>query len=147
MTSQATATPAPPFGDPAVAAIFATYPPKLGASLLELRQLIFDTAAATPPVGALIETTKWGQPSYLPAKPRIGTTLRIDRVKGSDTAYALYFPCQSRLGERFRELYPTELSHQGNRAIVLDTCEKPPREALAHCIGLALTYHALAGPR
>jgi hypothetical protein len=55
--------------------------------------------------------------------------------------YALFFHCQTDLVATFRELYPTELSFEGNRSIVLHVDDPVPEQALSHCVGLALTYH------
>jgi hypothetical protein len=66
--------------NPAVGAVFAAYPKPLKAKLLALRRLILDTAATTTGVGALEETLKWGQPSYLTAATKSGSTIRIDRL-------------------------------------------------------------------
>ena len=103
--------------------------------------MIFDTARATKGVGALQETLKWGQPSYLTPETKSGSTIRIDRVKTSPRQYAVYFHCQTDLVEKFRELYPTELSYGGNRSILLDAAQKLPEPELRHCVALALTYH------
>ena len=126
--------------DPAIDAVFEGYPKSIKTRLLALRRLIFETAKATPGVGALEETLKWGQPSYLTSETRSGSTIRIDRVKTADDRYAVYFHCQTNLVETFRELYP-ELSYGGNRSILLGTGEKLPEAALRHCVALALTYH------
>jgi hypothetical protein len=80
--------------DPAVDAVFGAYPKPLKARLLALRRLILDTAAATKGVGELQETLKWGQPSYLTAATKSGSTIRIDRLKASANQYALYFHCR-----------------------------------------------------
>jgi len=125
---------------PAVAAVFATYPQPLRRRLEALRRLILDAARTTPGVGALEETLKWGQPSFLTAESGSGSTIRIDRVKSEPDRYALYFHCQTGLIATFRELYP-ELTYGGHRCIVLDTSADLPEEALRHCITLALTYH------
>jgi hypothetical protein len=108
---------------------------------LALRRLIFDTAKATKGVGALQETLKWGQPSYLTPATGSGSTIRIDRIKSTANQYAVYFHCQTNLVETFRELYPTELSYSGNRAIILNAEDEVPEPALRHCVALALTYH------
>jgi hypothetical protein len=128
------------FAEPAVDAIFSAYPTLVKARLLALRRLIFDTADTTEGVGALEETLKWGQPSYLTTESKSGSTIRIDRVKAEAGRYAVYFHCQTDLVETFRELYP-ELRYGGNRSILLDAGEKLPEKALRHCIALALTYH------
>lgn len=122
--------------------VFRGYPAKLRAKLTVLRGLILKTAAKTEGVGVLEETLKWGQPSYLTAETKSGSTIRIDRVKASDERYAVYFHCQTGLVSTFRELYPETFAYEGNRAIVLDVNSKPDEKALAHCIALALTYHA-----
>ena len=124
-----------------MAKAFAAYPPVLHPALLALRTLIFEVADAQLGKGGLIETLKWGQPAYLPVKPRTGTTLRIDAVKGPDR-YAAYFHCQTTLIDSFRELYPGELTFEGNRALLFARDAKLPKAALKHCVGLALTYHA-----
>jgi hypothetical protein len=127
--------------EPAVDAVFGAYPGQVRTKLLALRKLIFDTAKTTSGVGALEETLKWGQPSYLTTESKSGSTVRIDQVKTEAGRYAVYFHCQTDLVETFRELYP-DLRYSGNRSIILDAGEKLPEQALRHCIALALTYHA-----
>lgn len=127
--------------DPAVAAVFSSYPEPIRTRLLAVRRLIFDTARGTEGVGALQETLKWGQASYLTSESKSGTTIRFDQVKATANQYAVYFHCQTNLVETFRELYP-ELRYSGNRAILLNAAEKLPEVALRHCVALALTYHS-----
>jgi len=140
------------FADPAVGAVFGSYPTRLRSKLMSLRRLILDTAAATPGVGPLQETLKWGQPSYLTAETGSGSTIRIDRVKpGTETEagerYAIYFHCQTALVPTFRQLYPAAFDFSGNRAILLDPDQPVPEAALRHCIALALTYHLKGAKR
>jgi hypothetical protein len=129
------------FSEPAVDAAFRAYPAPIRARLLALRRLIFDTARTTRGVGRLEETLKWGQPSYLTAETKSGSTIRIDQVKSTANQYAVYFHCQTDLVETFRELYPREFSFGGNRSIILNTEDKISEPALRHCLALALTYH------
>ncbi|MDQ7247369.1 DUF1801 domain-containing protein [Dongia sedimenti] len=133
------------FAEPAVEQAFAAYPRRTKAKLLALRRLILETAAKTPGVGALKETLKWGQPSYLTQESRSGSTIRIDRVKPEAGTgrerYALYVHCQTTLVSTFRQLYRDELTFGGNRSILMDTDQPLPKAALRHCIALALTYH------
>ena len=124
----------------AVEAVFDAYPKLVKSKLLALRRLIFDTAKTTRGVGALEETLKWGQPSYLTSESKSGSTIRIDQVKAEAGQYAVYFHCQTDLVETFRERYP-ELRYSGNRAILLDAADRLPEAALRHCVALALTYH------
>jgi hypothetical protein len=128
------------FADRRVAAVFKAYPADVRRRLMTLRALVFETAARTQGVGALSETLKWGQPSYLTAETGSGTTVRIDRLKKSD-GYAIYFHCQSGLVGQFKELYPDTFRTEGKRAIVFDLEDRVPVKALRHCIGLALTHH------
>ena len=131
--------PAP--SDPKVAAAFSSYPKRVRTKLLALRRMIFETARVTDGVGQLEETLKWGQVSYLTSESKSGSTIRIDQVKSESDRYALYFHCQTSLVETFRQLYP-ELAYGGNRCILLDASEDMPKDALRHCVTLALTYHA-----
>ncbi len=124
----------------AVDAVFDAYPRPIKGKLQALRRLILETAKTTKGVGALEETLKWGQPSYLTPETKSGSTVRIDQVKAEPGQYAVYFHCQTNLVETFRELYP-ELNYSGNRAILLDAQDKVPEAELRHCVALALTYH------
>lgn len=127
--------------DFAVDEVFKSYPAALRARLLALRRLILDTAKNTKGVGALEETLKWGQPSYLTTQTKSGSTIRIDQVKSPGNQYAIYFHCQTDLVATFRELYPNEMTYEGNRSIIFNASDRIPEQALRHCVGLALTYH------
>jgi Domain of unknown function (DU1801) len=129
-----------PISDTAVQAVFDSYPPALRKKLLTLRQLIIDTAASTEGVGTLQETLKWGEPAYVTAQSKSGSTVRIGRKKNSDS-YAIYFNCNTTLVDSFRSLFPHSFSFEGNRAMVFGVNDALPAEDLAFCIGMALTYH------
>ena len=124
----------------AVAAVFASYPPAIRRRLLALRSLIFKTAASTRGVGALEETLKWGEPAYI-TQSKSGSTIRLGWKDSNPGQYAMYFNCQTNLVETFRTLFPNDFKFAGNRAIIFTQKEQPPTEALAYCIGAALTYH------
>ncbi|MFO0990882.1 MAG: DUF1801 domain-containing protein [Hyphomicrobiales bacterium] len=131
----------PPFADPAVKAVFDAYAPPLRTALLDLRKLIYSTAARTEGVGDLSECLKWQQPAYLTNKSRSGSTIRIDAVRAQENSYAAYFHCQTDLVSRFRELYPRTFNFEGNRALHFKLGRPIPEPELRHCIALALTYH------
>jgi Domain of unknown function (DU1801) len=133
-------TASPPIANPAVQAVFDSYPPKLRSKLLALRQLIIDTAASTAGVGTLEETLKWGEPAYVTTQSKSGSTVRIDRKKNQDR-YAIYFNCNTTLVDTFRSLFPHTFSFEGNRALVFDLNDLLPVEELGFCIAMALTYH------
>jgi len=129
------------FRNPSVAAIFDAYPKNIRAKLLSLRELIFSIAAETKSIGELEETLKWGQPSYVTAKSKSGSTIRIDQIKSASAHYAIYFHCQTTLVETFRQLYPTQFTYGGNRSILFGENDDVAIDELSHCISLALTYH------
>lgn len=110
-----------------------------GTLMRDLRRLVFETAARNPRIGDLGETLKWGQPSYTPKRPRVGSSVRLG-ARGDGSA-AMYFICHTGLVERFREIYPGRFSFEGNRALVFDEGGAVPEEELRHCIAMALTYH------
>ena len=129
------------FENPAVAQAFENYPPAARRKLLALRELIFETAAATPGVGTLEETLKWGEPAYLTSETKSGSTIRLGWKKSAPAQYAMYFNCQTNLVDTFRTLFPSEFKFEGNRAIVFNISDVIPRDPLACCIGAALIYH------
>ncbi|WP_336809603.1 DUF1801 domain-containing protein [Bosea sp. MMO-172] len=133
--------PVVPFHAPDVAARYQSFPAPLRGPLLELRQRIFDVAAARPVIGTLQETLKWNEPAYHPVRPRIGTTIRLGPLRAEPEAYALFVHCQTSLADTFRQLYPDALRVDGARTLVFRLGEPVPAEALDHCIALALTYH------
>ena len=127
--------------NPEVAAVFDSYPQEMQEKLLFLRQLIFDTAAATEGVGELEETLKWGEPSYLTPETKSGSTVRVAWKKSNEDQYAMYFKCTTNLVETFREKYPTQFRYGGNRSILFNEDDEIPVDELRDCIALALTYH------
>lgn len=129
------------FSDPKVRAVFDDYPARLRGPLLKLREMILKAATETPAVGKLNETLKWGEAAYLPAKPNVGTTVRINAVKGSQDRYAAFFHCQTTLLPTFREMYPDAFVFEGNRALIFTVGKSVPVAPFKHCVALALTYH------
>ncbi|AVX03176.1 hypothetical protein MXMO3_00642 [Maritalea myrionectae] len=109
------------------------------ARLLALRDLIFDVAKDLPEIGELLETLKWGEPSYLPSKKCVGTTVRIGPSKLKD--YAVFVHCQTTLIDDFRHMFPDEFHYEGNRGIHFSVDEPLPEDQLRLFIANALTYH------
>ncbi len=130
------------FDNADVAAVFAGYPRDVRTRLMQLRQLIFDTAAETVGVGPLEEALRWGEPSYLTTQSKSGSIVRIHWKSSDGPDYHMFFHCQTNLIATFRELYPTEVRYDGNRSIALVRRAPLPIDVLRHCITLALTYHA-----
>ncbi len=130
------------FVNPAVEAVFASYPRTPRTRLLQLRGLILDVAATTTGVGELEETLRWSEPSYLTTRSRSGSMLRIHWKPADGEHCRIYVHCQTNLVATFRALYPTELVYEGNRAVLVPLRGSIPVDALRHCIALALTYHS-----
>jgi DNA-3-methyladenine glycosylase I len=104
-----------------------------------LRALIFETARETEGVGALAESLKWGEPSFAPARPRIGSSVRL-AIRDKNTV-AMLFICHTHLVDRFREIYPGTFAFEGNRALLFRTDEMLPADETKHCVAMALTWH------
>jgi hypothetical protein len=127
---------------PAVAATFASYPDAVLPGLLALRQLIIDTAAATAGVGAIEETLRWGQPSYITTETRSGSTIRIAPTgPESNHDYAMYFICNTNLVHSFRDLFGDRFEYEGNRGLLFYAGSCIPENELGECIAMALRYH------
>jgi hypothetical protein len=129
-----------PFANPEVQAKFDAYPFAARRRLLALRELVFRVAAATPGVGELDESLKWGEPTYTPCN-KAGSPFRMDWKAKAPDEYAMYFHCQTGLVEMFRTMFPNDFRFEGNRALVLALDNKVPTDELAVCISAALTYH------
>lgn len=126
--------------DPAVAGAFRAMPPRARARLLDLRKLIFDTAAELK-LDPVEESLKWGEPAY---RTPSGSSVRLGWKAKTPNEAALLFICTTDLVERFRALYPERFRFSGNRALLFDLTSRLPEKPLKHCIGLALTYHVKA---
>ena len=124
-----------------VAAAFSAFPERVRARLLEVRKLIFETAADIKGVGPLTETLKWGEPAYLTQATGSGSTVRLGWVRSSERACAVLFNCRTTLIDDFRSQFPDVFAYEKNRAILLDARERLPEAPLRSCLGMALTYH------
>ncbi|EJG0635977.1 DUF1801 domain-containing protein [Vibrio parahaemolyticus] len=116
---------------------FDEYPDNARVRLEELRNLVFQVASELE-LGEVDETLKWGEPSY---SVKTGSPLRMDWKLKSPSSYYLFFNCQTKLIDTFRELYSDELVFQGNRGIVLSLSKPLPETVIKSCLELALTYH------
>jgi len=131
----------PPIKEAAIREVFASCSSVQQTRLLELRSLIYTAANNCPGTGTLVETLKWGQPSYVTVKPKSGSTIRIDAIRDKPASVGLYFICTTSLVDTFRQLYPDDFRYEGNRAMIFSCDEELPVEKLSHCLSLALTYH------
>ncbi len=124
-----------------VAAVFSTFPARVRRRLLEVRNLIFETAARFEGVGLLTETLKWGQPAYLTEATGSGSTIRLGWFRSSKRECAVLFACRTTLVDDFRSQFPDVFAYEKSRAILLDASKRLPETALSTCLGMALTYH------
>ncbi len=121
-----------------VAAAFDSFSKAGSGVLLELRSLIYQTAASNSVVGPLTETLKWGQPAYLTEVSKSGSTVRLGEKDGHGV---IYLNCKTTLVDSMRDIYPNTFTYQGTRAVVFPLDQPLPNNALAHCIEMTLTYH------
>jgi hypothetical protein len=124
-----------------VAAAFSAFPERVRTRLLEVRELIFETAADIKGVGPLTETLKWGEAAYLTQATGSGSTIRLGWLRSSERACAVLFNCRTTLIDDFRSQFPGVFAYEKNRAILLDARERLPEAPLRSCLGMALTYH------
>jgi len=122
-----------------VSAKLAAYPDNIRPLIFRLREIIFDVAIQLE-LGEVEESLKWGELSY---SVNMGSPIRIDWKESSPDKYFLFFHCQTKLVDTFRELYANELEFEGNRAIILTVGQPLPDRALRHCIGLAMQYKTI----
>jgi hypothetical protein len=124
-----------------VAAAFSAFPEQVRARLLEVRHLIFATAARIEEVGSLTETLKWGEPAYLTEATGSGSTVRLGWFRSSERNCAVLFNCRTTLVDDFRNQFPDVFTYEKNRAILVDAREPLPETALSTCLAMAFTYH------
>ncbi len=122
--------------DTAIKAHFDTYPENARARLMQLRAFIYELAEQLTS-NTVEESLKWGEPSY---RVKSGSPIRMDWKQKTPDHYYLFFHCQTKLVDTFRELYGEQLRFEGNRAIVLPLTQPLPEAPIRHCLTLALTY-------
>lgn len=124
--------------DPQVKSRFAAYPEKPRKRLLYLKQLILEVASELEGVGEVVESLKWGEPSYSTPK---GSPIRMNWKPRSPDHYALYFNCQTILIETFRILFADVLTFETKRAILFRMDDELPEKEVKACLKMALMYH------
>lgn len=134
-----TNAPDPPVTD-GVAQVIASYPREVRDCFLQVRGMVFETAGRLD-VGPLLETLKWGEPAYLTAISKTGTTLRLAWKPAYPGQLGLYVNCQTPLIEAFRTEFPTHFCFTGNRGVLIACSEPLPEQPLIDMIAATLTYH------
>jgi hypothetical protein len=128
-------------GEERALSVIEQYPDGIKNALYEIRRLILETAAETDGAGRIVETVKWGQPSYLTERPKSGTTIRIDRDMSGPGDVVFYVSCNTSLVSEWRGLFP-DLTFGGDRSVHFSLAEPLPESELRQMIGMALTYHS-----
>jgi len=118
---------------------FDTYPEDIKLKLLFVRAMIFELAQELA-LGEVSENLKWGEPSY---QVKNGSPIRIDWKQNNPNFYAIYFNCNTKLVDTFRERYKERLTFENNRAILIKTTSTLPINEIKQCLSLALKYHSL----
>lgn len=88
-----------PFADAGVEAVFRSVAEGHKAHFLRIRELIFVTADELALPGGIEETLKWGEPSYVPVKPKTGSAVRLASFDREQVG--LLLNCQTRLSRVF----------------------------------------------
>lgn len=123
-----------------VAQTIVDYPPEAKVVFSTVRQLVLSVAKETAGLDKTEETLKWGEPSYLAEG---GSTVRMKWTEKQPDEFFLYFDCSSILVETFIELYQDEFNYDGNRAMSFPIGDVVPKDALRHCLSMAMQYHKL----
>lgn len=127
------------FQDNVVERKFEEYPHNVKKILMYFRSLIFRVAKQDVRIGNLIETLKWGEPSYL-SENSSGTTIRIDWKKSSPEKIYIYFNCKTSMISDIKFLFGDLFVYGGNRSLILDINNSIPVKELEYSIFMALTY-------
>jgi len=69
------------------------------------------------------------------------TEIRIGWKQSNPDQYAMYFNCNSKLIDTFKEINRDLFNYEGNRAIVFAVHDEIRVNEVKQCIALALTYH------
>ncbi|MGJ8545148.1 MAG: hypothetical protein ACSHWZ_06860 [Sulfitobacter sp.] len=134
---------------PPLPAAFATasqnWPLAAQQTLANVRRVVH-TMCTGCDAAPLQETLKWGEPSWLPRAPRIGTTLRAAWKPQRPDHFGLFVHCQTSIAAEFDALYPPHsgpplFTRESNRAIWLPLDAPVPEGPIGHLALMALTYH------
>lgn len=118
----------------------APWPAPAQSCFAEIRDLVLD-ATAKCSAAPLLETLKWGEPSWLPTRPHVGSTLRVAWKSQRPKHIGLFVNCRTTLAEDIRTVWPDSFEYEKARALWLPLDAPLPRDAVAHAALMTLTYH------
>jgi hypothetical protein len=127
------------FSEPDVKKVYESLPASHKRYAYQVRDWIWEAVEGMDLDCNVVETLKWGEPSYLPDKPRIGSTLRIGQF--DEEHIALYFNCQTMLVENFRSMFGSEVEYSKNRAVLFNVSEPLPESIVKACASKTFRYH------
>lgn len=120
-----------------VSAAFAALPVSAKARLTEVRDIVFEVSQTLPETGGVLEYLAWGQPSYRPQRPRVGTAVRLGLHEAKRPA--VFVHCSTSLISDFKSV-AGHLQFSGNRAVLLPLSGPLPAAELRDFVSLAFTY-------
>jgi hypothetical protein len=112
-----------------VSRAFEAFPMPVRRRLLEVRKLIFTTAAACDGVGPLLETLKWGEPAYLTQQTGSGSTIRLGQVKDGEQRCAVLFNCRDHPDRDISRAIPRRVRISGEQGAGAEIDGRPARSA------------------
>ena len=124
-----------------ISGVLSTFPTASRKTLLKVRQLILECAAADDAIGTLTETLKWGEPAYLTEQTKSGSTIRLGVDEHKPDSVAIYVNCQTTLVTDIQSKFPGVFECKNNRAIYLPASSPLPTDVLSECLSMALKYH------
>ena len=126
---------------PIIAEKILPWPEQAASHFSTLRDTISKAAVDMPDVGPITETLKWGEPAWLPERPRVGTTIRAAWSQKRPKAFGIFLNCRTNLVDTMRDLYPDAFTYHGTRGLLTPLASELPREPLDHVVRMALRYH------
>ena len=129
---------------PDIAAAIARWPTPAKTAFRAIRDILFRAAADQPAVGALTETLKWGEPAYLTAASKSGTTVRLAWKPATPAHLSVLLHCRTTLIGELRDIYPHTFIYQGTRAALVRLDAPLPLAPLDHLARMAQMYHRRA---
>ena len=120
-----------------VLSVVERYPAHIIEVFKLLRTEIYALALQSEADIVITEKLSWNTPSYKSSK---GSPIRFDYDPAQPDALKIYFICTTSLVATFRQLFANSFSFEKNRALVLDTTQPLPFDALKICFHCALHY-------
>lgn len=122
------------------ASVITNWPQNAKHGFDHLRRIILQTADQIENI-TIVETLKWGEPSWLPDRPRIGSTLRAAWKPERPDHLSLFVNCSTTIAATMQEIYPNAFFYERNRALHFSLNMAAPEAAIAHCAAITFIYH------